>query len=258
MSFPQSNALLEPQPLTGLTSFSDPSRKHVILCCDCEGTYEQLSRMYEAIESAGIAANFFFVGDTARAYPELVQQIASRHQSESHTMTHANLRSLDFEGQRREILDGKQAVEEVIGRPTRGFRAPFHKYNADTVRVLNENGFVFDASRLYYFHDMKQVHEVKPTWFREWMPLYGKLGISPRGAFNIFRTLVKLRRVTVLPAHPHYAGMNAELAREFESFLKWAVDQGAVFWPIDKWLLQRDAVPLPGWVSPLGPEVRLA
>lgn len=245
----------ETQELKAAAAFKDPKRRHVILCCDCEGTRDQLTRLWEAIESVGVAANFFFVGETARAIPDLVQTISSKHQSESHTMTHRNLRRLSVDEQRWEILQGRKAIEEVIGRPTRGFRAPFHAYNPDTVRVLNEAGFVFDCSRLYYYYDMGGLKEIHPTWFREYMPLYEMLRISPRRALHIFRALVKMRRVTVLPAHPQYAGVSMEFAREFEAFLRWAVQEGALFWPIDKWLLQRDHVPLPQWVSPLGPDV---
>lgn len=227
--------------------------RHIILCCDCEGTLRQNERLVGAIERAGIAANFFYVGETALMEPELVREVATRHQVESHTMTHARLRRLTKAGQRQEILDGKAAVEGIIQRPTRGFRAPCHGLNRDTVAVLNEEGFTFDASRLYFRYDMGGVEEIEPTWFREWMPLYGMLGLSPDTCFGVFRFLVRRCRLAVLPAHPHYAGMSDAMARAFEDFLKWSVDQGAVFWPIDHWLHTTRNVPMPEWISPLGP-----
>jgi peptidoglycan/xylan/chitin deacetylase (PgdA/CDA1 family) len=237
------------------TGRSPAIRRQIILCCDCEGTERQLERLWKSIESVGIAANFFFVGDTARAFPVLVREIASRHQCESHTLTHANLRKLSRDGQRREIVGGRNAVEDIIGRPTRGFRAPFHAFNRDTVEILDAEGFVFDASTLYYRYPMGNLRVLKPTWFREWMPLYSHIGLSPHAALGIFRTLVRIFPVSVLPAHPHYAGADERMASAFRDFLSWAVDEGAVFWPIDKWLLQRESVPHPEWVSPLGPKL---
>jgi hypothetical protein len=210
--------------------------------------------MVKAIEGAGAAANFFYVGETVLIEKDLVRDVASRHQVESHTMTHANLRRLAKEDQRREIVQGKRTVEDVIGRPTRGFRAPFHAINRDTAAVLNEEGFTYDASGLYYRFDMGAVEEITPTWFREWMPLYGRLGLSPRTCFNVFRFLVSRKRLCVLPAHPHYAGKDDAMADAFQDFLQWAMDEGAVFWPIDKWLHATRGVPLPQWVSPLGPK----
>lgn len=232
-------------------------KKHIILCCDCEGTRRQLERMANVIDRVGVAANYFFVGETAKEFPDLVRDIASRHQSESHTMDHLNLRKNPKEVQRRTIMMGKETVERTIGRPTRGFRAPYHAINRQTIEILNEEGFVFDASGLYYRYDTKGVEELVPTWFREWMPLYETLGLSPHRTFGIFRQLVKWRRVTLLPAHPHYSGLDERLAAGFEEFLRWAVeDQEAVFWPIDLWLHVTRNVELPQWVAPFGQEVK--
>lgn len=213
-----------------------PPGHHVILCCDCEGTQQQLSRIYRAIELASIDANFFWVGDTARGLAPLVREISTRHQAETHTNTHPNLRKLTHKQQRAEILDGKKAVEDCIGRATHGFRAPMHCVNRDTVRILNEEGFVFDASRLYFRYDMGRVIEIDPTWFREWMPLYETLGIKPRTAFEIFRMWTRVKRVSVLPIHPHYAGKSPELAKAFLWFMKDATARGVRFWKINDWL----------------------
>lgn len=232
------------------------TRRHVLLCCDCEGTHDELSRLARAIERTGVAANFFFVGETALTLAPLVRYIAATQQAESHTMVHSNLRRLGKEAQRRAILDGRRAVERVLGRPTRGFRAPYHFLNRHTVQVLNEEGFVFDVSRLYFrYLRMGRVQEIVPTWFREWMPTYRRLGLSPHTAFGVFRALVRLRRVCVLPAHPQYSGMSLSMVSAFEDFLRWCLDQGVVFWPIDKWLYVTRGVSLPAWVSPLGPEI---
>lgn len=177
--------------------------------------------------------------------PGLVREISRHHQTESHTMTHPNLRTLSKAQQRREILDGKAAVEETIGRVTRGFRAPMHGVNRDTVDVLNEEGFLFDASRLYFRYNMRDVIEIDPTWFREWMPLYEKLRIRPRTAFGLFRRITLLKRVSVLPVHPHYSGKSPELALAFSWFLHDAKHRGIRFWFIDDWLAENFGAPRP-------------
>lgn len=221
--------------------------RHVILCCDCEGTEKQLGRLFNAIQDAEVAANFFFVGQTAEDYPELVREISDFHQTETHTYSHPNLRKLPKMAQRREILQGKEAVENTIGRPTHGFRAPMHHVNRDTVEILNEEGFTFDASRLYFRYNMRGVEELDPTWWREWMPLYGTLGISPRTAFSWFLKLTRWRRLSVLPAHPHYAGESDEMAEAFNWFLRTARAEGAQFWYIDDYLAEFRGVKRPHW-----------
>ncbi|MEQ8820954.1 MAG: polysaccharide deacetylase family protein [Sumerlaeia bacterium] len=230
---------------------SPPPGHHCILCCDCEGTRQQIERIRGAIDGAGVPANWFFVGETVREYPDLIRAIAQTHQTESHTLTHPNLRTLDKTTQRREILGGKAAVEDCIGRPTRGFRAPMHCTNRDTVAILNEEGFVFDASRLYFRWDMGAVEEIDPTWFREWMPLYDTLRLRPRTAFGLFRFFTKAKKLSVLPVHPHYAGKSDELTEAFSWFLTDAVARGVHFWSLDRWLAETRGVPMPDWECPL-------
>lgn len=142
-------------------------------------------------------------------------------------------------------MDGKAAVEDVIGRPTRGFRAPMHHLNRHTVRILNEEGFVFDASRLYFRYDMGAVHEIDPTWFREWMPLYETLRLRPRTAFGWFRALTQMRTLSVLPVHPQYSGKNRDLALGLRWFIKDAQSRGVRFWSINDWLAETRAVARP-------------
>lgn len=231
----------------------------IILCCDCEGTPAELDRMFRAIERAAVPANFFFVGETVLEQTALVREIASLHQAESHTLRHWNLRRLDKERQRRQIMDGKAVVEDAIGRPTRGFRAPFHAINLATVEILVEEGFTYDASGLYYRYDFGPVIELTPAWFREWMPLYGALRLDPNRTFGIFRWLCRRaarrggRVPVVLPAHPQYSGLDDRLAAGFEGFLRWARDGGARFWPIDAWLEHRHGVAHPAWRAPRDP-----
>ena len=227
------------------------SDHHVILCCDCEGTRRQIERIRGAIDGVGVPANWFFVGETTRAFPALIREISARHQVESHTDTHPNLRKLPKERQRVEIMAGRHAVEELIGRPTRGFRAPMHCFNRQTVEILHEEGFVFDASRLYFRLDMGKIEELQPTWFREWMPLYETIRLKPKTAFRLFRLFTRVRRLSVLPVHPHYAGKSDELAAGFRWFLEDALARGVRFWSIDRWLEVQRGVTPPEWMCPM-------
>ena len=214
--------------------------RHVVLMCDCEGTEEQIRRIQDVIEDEGVKATWFFVGETVRAFPRLIREIASRHQAESHTLTHRNLRNMTREQQRAEIMAGKHTLEGVIGRGTRGFSAPMNAINRDTSRVLNEEGFYFDTSRLYFRHiNMGKVHEIVPTWFREWMPLYEKLGLKPVTAYGLLTCLTRIFEPAVLPVHPHYSGKSDELAAAFRGFIVKAKARGHIFWDCDDLLRAR-------------------
>jgi len=214
--------------------------KPILLCADCEGTRQQLADCVEAIDRLGILVNFFYVGETARQFPEIVKHTARRHQIESHTATHTPLRGLSPEAQHREIMEGKDMVEQIIDRPTHGFRAPCHSIDRATVQILNEEGFIFDASGLYHRYNMGGVIEIRPSWFREWMPLYGWIGLTPKMAFSIFKLLFRLCNPVVLPMHPHYTGLSPQHLEAFTEWVKWAEDQGGAFMLIRDWLGMRE------------------
>lgn len=231
--------------------------RQIILCADCEGTHRQLADTVRLIERLDISTNFFFVGETARANPGLVREVAARHQVETHTMTHTPLRGLSPEAQHREIMEGKDTVEQIIGRPTHGFRAPCHSLNRATVRILNDEGFLFDVSGLYWRLDMGEVFEIRPSWFREWMPLYGHVGLTPRLALRVFRLLFRLCEPLVIPLHPHYTALSQAHLDAFAEFVRWAQGEGGQFVFIRDWLAARDlaydpAVPIRPRGSALG------
>lgn len=67
----------------------------------------------------------------------------------AHTMTHSQLGALAPDKQRAEIADGKQRLEEYLGRPVPSFSYPYgtrHDYTADTVQLAREAGFELACS----------------------------------------------------------------------------------------------------------------
>ncbi|MFI5827366.1 polysaccharide deacetylase family protein [Streptomyces sp. NPDC051578] len=58
----------------------------------------------------------------------------------NHTLTHPNLRTLDFAAQKREICGQQERLEKRFGtKPTR-FRPPFGNYNDNTLKAASECG----------------------------------------------------------------------------------------------------------------------
>lgn len=58
----------------------------------------------------------------------------------NHTLTHANLRTLSFEGQKKEICGQQERLEKRFGKRPTLFRPPFGNYNDDTLRAASECG----------------------------------------------------------------------------------------------------------------------
>jgi peptidoglycan/xylan/chitin deacetylase (PgdA/CDA1 family) len=208
----------------------------VLVCADCEGTREQVLRIWNVFERREVKANFFFTGKTVTEQRGLAREIARAHHVDSHTFSHANLRRLSRAQQRDEILRGKDAVEDVIGRETQGFRAPFDAINRDTVDILNEEHLRYDVSGLYHRYDMLNVIEVTPSWFREWTTLYEWLRLTPRFGWDIVRRLFFLFDPLVIPVHPHYSGRDDLFAAAMEDSLIFARHRSARFLSIPEYL----------------------
>ncbi len=221
--------------------------KTVLLCVDCEGSREQILRVARAFESHGVAATFFFTGETAASYPDVVRDIARTHCVNSHTQSHANLRRLTKTRQRQEILNGRDTVEAILGAAARGFRAPYHAINRDTVNILNEEGFRFDVSGLYYRYNMGRVIEIRPSWFREWTGLYDWLHLPARTGWDIPRLLFPFLNPLVLPVHPHYTGRDDAFTAAMGRFIRFARRRSARFLTIAEHL--RAQVPVVGPAS---------
>jgi peptidoglycan/xylan/chitin deacetylase (PgdA/CDA1 family) len=208
----------------------------VLLCVDCEGTRDQIARVAGILESADVRASFFFTGETAAAYPDLVRSLGRTHAINSHTGRHANLRTLGKAAQREEIMAGRRTVEDVLGADAPGFRAPYHAINRDTVDILNEERFLFDASGLYYRYDMGRVIEIRPTWFREWTELYAWLRLPARVGWDIPRLLFPFFDPLVLPVHPHYTGRDDVFATAMARFIEFAKRRSAAFLTIPDYI----------------------
>ncbi|MFJ3722224.1 polysaccharide deacetylase family protein [Streptomyces sp. NPDC090045] len=58
----------------------------------------------------------------------------------NHTLSHPNLRTLPFEGQKKEICGQQERLEKRFGTRPPLFRPPFGNYNDDTLRAASECG----------------------------------------------------------------------------------------------------------------------
>jgi len=104
-------------------------------------------RILELLERQGIAATFFVPGHTALAYPDLVRRIRdSGHEIGHHGWVHEGLSRLPRAKERELLRRGLAALDEVGDvRPT-GYRAPGVDVSVNTVDILLEHGFIYDAS----------------------------------------------------------------------------------------------------------------
>lgn len=107
-------------------------------------------KLLEILAEYEARATWFFLGEVAEAFPELVQTVAEAgHEVGVHGFHHHPLHQLDAATFRSQIARARQAVEQSSGKRVLGHRAPDFSLRHDTawaLEVLAELGFVYDAS----------------------------------------------------------------------------------------------------------------
>lgn len=102
----------------------------------------------ESLRTVGISSTLYVATgrlSEGRSIPraDIVELAALKGDVElgAHSVTHPRLDELDEANARREILDSRQALEEVIGRSVETFAYPHGSYNAMVRRLVIEAGF---------------------------------------------------------------------------------------------------------------------
>ena len=104
-------------------------------------------RILDLLERHKLPATFFVPGHTALAYPELVREIRDAgHEIGHHGWVHEGLSTATPEQEREYMHRGLDALDRVAGVRPRGYRAPGVDVSANTVDILLEHGFLYDAS----------------------------------------------------------------------------------------------------------------
>ncbi|MBX9585114.1 MAG: polysaccharide deacetylase family protein [Gemmataceae bacterium] len=114
-------------------------------------------RLLDDLAAAGVTATFFVVGDITRTRPGLIRAIhAAGHEVGSHSWDHRRIHRLTPAEFRDDLRRSKDALEQVIGGPVYGFRAPTFSVVRQTgwaVDILAECGFLYDSSVFPVRHD---------------------------------------------------------------------------------------------------------
>ena len=127
-------------------------------------------RLLEQMAAAGVIGTFYVVGEIAQAHPDLIRDIQrAGHEVGSHSWDHRRVNRFTPDSFREDLLKSKDALEQVIGEPVYGFRAPTFSVARSTawaVDVLAECGFLYDTSIFPVRHDRYGIPDAPrvPFW----------------------------------------------------------------------------------------------
>ena len=92
-------------------------------------------------------ATFFALGWIAERLPNLVREIHSRgHEVASHGYLHNLCNQQSHEELKKDLIDSKKLLEDIIGAPVFGYRAPSFAINNDILKIIEDCGYLYDSS----------------------------------------------------------------------------------------------------------------
>jgi polysaccharide deacetylase family protein (PEP-CTERM system associated) len=104
-------------------------------------------RMLEILEASKVRATFFVLGWVAERIPKLVRTIAEAgHEVACHGHVHQLVYSLQPNEFRADVSRAKHYLEDLLGMPVRGYRAPSFSITDWAIPILQELGFAYDSS----------------------------------------------------------------------------------------------------------------
>jgi polysaccharide deacetylase family protein (PEP-CTERM system associated) len=116
---------------------------------------------------AGARATFFVLGWVAEKYPHLVREIAAAgHEVGTHGYSHTLVYKLEPNVFRAELERSIRVLEDLVGKPVLGHRAPFFSITKQSLWALDimaELGLRYDSS-IYPVYNYRYGIEDAPRW----------------------------------------------------------------------------------------------
>jgi polysaccharide deacetylase family protein (PEP-CTERM system associated) len=113
--------------------------------------------LLDRLAERDIKATFFIVGELACAQPDLVREIhRGGHEVASHGWDHRRILAMTPGEFREDLRRSKDTLEQIIGEPVLGYRAPTFSLVRQTgwaIDVLAEEGIQYDSSIYPVRHD---------------------------------------------------------------------------------------------------------
>lgn len=107
-------------------------------------------KILNIFDKYNVKATFFVLGKVAELYPNIVKKIHNKgHEISSHGYAHKLIYTQTKEEFRNDIKKSKMIIENIIGEPVIGYRAPSWSIREDNkyaLEIIEEEGFKYSSS----------------------------------------------------------------------------------------------------------------
>jgi peptidoglycan/xylan/chitin deacetylase (PgdA/CDA1 family) len=140
---------------------------------DCDRTYSMLDglEVYQNIlKSQNIPSSYFVLGEVAPSLKSILRELRdSGNDVGSHGLRHNRPLTMSAKAFEAEALSCKKALEDILGNPVVGYRAPCFSLDRERLDILKRIGYKFDSSRIR-FENHPLYGDLNVDGFREYLP----------------------------------------------------------------------------------------
>lgn len=120
----------------------DRDDKKIALTIDAAWEDDKTPFILETLDKYGIKATFFLCGFWAEKYADDVKAIYDAgHELGNHTATHPHMNTLSKDEIKKELDDFEKLMENITGKRTVLFRAPYGEYNDTVITTVRSLGY---------------------------------------------------------------------------------------------------------------------
>ena len=114
----------------------------IALTIDAAWDADKTPFILDTLDKFNVKATFFLCGVWVKQYPEYVKEISKRgHEIGNHSLTHPHMSRMDAIAIQKELSDLDDMLEELTGKRSTLFRAPYGEYNDTVIRAAHEAGY---------------------------------------------------------------------------------------------------------------------
>ncbi len=120
----------------------DTLENKVAFTMNCAWGSEDIDTILEILEENNVKITFFMVGDWIDENEEAARKIyEAGHEIATHSNTHPHVNDLSYEENLEELEKSNIKIEEITGKKTKIYRAPYGEYNDTVIKSATENGY---------------------------------------------------------------------------------------------------------------------
>ena len=120
----------------------------------CDRAYSMLDGLDEyrrILESHDRPSSFFVVGEIAQSLSTVLRELADAgHDVGGHGWSHVRPLTMGVDGFASEVSRSKMKLEDILGRPVIGYRAPCFSLDRQRLEIVRDVGYSFDLSRIRF------------------------------------------------------------------------------------------------------------